>query len=351
MIERLKLIKTRFNELTNELENPEVMSDYAKVKKLSKERSDLEVIVNKYNELTKTEEEIKGLKEMTSDPEMGSLATIELEENEKKKEKLISDIEVLLIPKDENDGKDIIMEIRGAAGGDEANIFAGDLFRMYSKYAEKNGWKIEVSNEEAGTSGGFSQIEFSVKGENVYSKLKFESGSHRVQRVPATETQGRVHTSTATVLVMPEPDDIDFKLDMNEVRIDITRSSGCGGQGVNTTDSAVRLTHIPTGIIVYSQTERSQIKNKEIAIKILKARLYDKKLQEQLDEEGKERRSKIGTGDRSEKIRTYNYPQNRVTDHRINFSVMNLDKVMEGNLDEIIDALITEDQRMKLEGK
>ena len=351
MIERLELIKTRFNELTNELENPEVMSDYAKVKKLSKERSDLEVIVNKYNELTKTEEEIKGLKEMTSDPEMGSLATIELEENEKKKEKLISDIEVLLIPKDENDGKDIIMEIRGAAGGDEANIFAGDLFRMYSKYAEKNGWKIEVSNEEPGTSGGFSQIEFSVKGENVYSKLKFESGSHRVQRVPATETQGRVHTSTATVLVMPEPDYIDFKLDMNEVRIDITRSSGCGGQGVNTTDSAVRLTHIPTGIIVYSQTERSQIKNKEIAIKILKARLYDKKLQEQLDEEGKERRSKIGTGDRSEKIRTYNYPQNRVTDHRINFSVMNLDKVMEGNLDEIIDALITEDQRMKLEGK
>lgn len=351
MIERLELIKTRFNELTNELENPEVMSDYAKVKKLSKERSDLEAIVNKYNELTKTEEEIKGLKEMTSDPEMGSLATIELEENEKKKEKLISDIEVLLIPKDENDGKDIIMEIRGAAGGDEANIFAGDLFRMYSKYAEKNGWKIEVSNEEPGTSGGFSQIEFSVKGENVYSKLKFESGSHRVQRVPATETQGRVHTSTATVLVMPEPDDIDFKLDMNEVRIDITRSSGCGGQGVNTTDSAVRLTHIPTGIIVYSQTERSQIKNKEIAIKILKARLYDKKLQEQLDEEGKERRSKIGTGDRSEKIRTYNYPQNRVTDHRINFSVMNLDKVMEGNLDEIIDALITEDQRMKLEGK
>lgn len=351
MIERLELIKTRFNELTNELENPEVMSDYAKVKKLSKERSDLEVIVNKYNELTKTEEEIKGLKEMTSDPEMGSLATIELEENEKKKEKLISDIEVLLIPKDENDGKDIIMEIRGAAGGDEANIFAGDLFRMYSKYAEKNGWKIEVSNEEPGTSGGFSQIEFSVKGENVYSKLKFESGSHRVQRVPATETQGRVHTSTATVLVMPEPDDIDFKLDMNEVRIDITRSSGCGGQGVNTTDSAVRLTHIPTGIIVYSQTERSQIKNKEIAIKILKARLYDKKLQEQLDEEGKERRSKIGTGDRSEKIRTYNYPQNRVTDHRINFSVMNLDKVMEGNLDEIIDALITEDQRIKLEGK
>ncbi len=351
MIERLELIKARYNELESKLQNPEIMSDYSMVKKISKEHSDLEITVKKYEELIKTEEEIKGLKEMSNDPEMADLVSEELENNEIKKENLVKELELLLIPKDENDGKNIIMEIRGAAGGDEANIFAGDLFRMYSKYAEKNGWKIEISNEEPGTSGGYSQIEFSVKGENVYSKLKWESGSHRVQRVPATETQGRVHTSTATVLVMPEPDDIDFELDMNEVRVDITRSSGCGGQGVNTTDSAVRLTHIPTGIIVYSQTERSQIKNKEIAIKILKARLYDKMLQEQLEEEGKERRSKIGTGDRSEKIRTYNYPQNRVTDHRINFSVMNLDKVMEGNLDEIINALITEDQRMKLEGK
>ena len=351
MIERLELIKARYNELESELQNPEIMSDYSMLKKLSKEHSDLEITVKKYEELIKTEEEIKGLKEMSNDPEMAELVSEELENNEIKKENLVKELELLLIPKDENDGKNIIMEIRGAAGGDEANIFAGDLFRMYSKYAEKNGWKIEISNEEPGTSGGYSQIEFSVKGENVYSKLKWESGSHRVQRVPATETQGRVHTSTATVLVMPEPDDIDFELDLNEVRVDITRSSGCGGQGVNTTDSAVRLTHIPTGIIVYSQTERSQIKNKEIAIKILKARLYDKMLQEQLEEEGKERRSKIGTGDRSEKIRTYNYPQNRVTDHRINFSVMNLDKVMEGNLDEIINALITEDQRMKLEGK
>ena len=351
MIERLELIKARYNELESELQNPEIMSDYSMLKKLSKEHSDLEITVKKYEELIKTEEEIKGLKEMSNDPEMVDLVSEELESNEIKKENLVKELELLLIPKDENDGKNIIMEIRGAAGGDEANIFAGDLFRMYSKYAEKNGWKIEISNEEPGTSGGYSQIEFSVKGENVYSKLKWESGSHRVQRVPATETQGRVHTSTATVLVMPEPDDIDFELDMNEVRVDITRSSGCGGQGVNTTDSAVRLTHIPTGIIVYSQTERSQIKNKEIAIKILKARLYDKMLQEQLEEEGKETPSKIGTGDRSEKIRTYNYPQNRVTDHRINFSVMNLDKVMEGNLDEIINALITEDQRMKLEGK
>ena len=351
MIERLELIKKRFNEITEELEQPEIMSDYNKVNKLSKERSDLEITVKKYEELVNITEEIESLKEMINDPEMSELARIELEENEQRKIDIEKEIEVLLIPKDENDGKDIIMEIRGAAGGDEANIFAGDLFRMYSKYAEKNNWKIEINNEEPGTSGGYSQIEFMIKGENVYSKLKFESGSHRVQRVPATETQGRVHTSTATVLVMPEADEVDFELDMSEVRVDITRSSGNGGQGVNTTDSAVRLTHIPTGIIVYQQTERSQIKNKEKAIKILKTRLYDKKLQEEQEKAGAERRSKIGTGDRSEKIRTYNYPQNRVTDHRINFSVMNLDKVMEGNLDEIIEALITEDQRMKLEGK
>ena len=351
MIERLELIKARYDELSQELLNPELMSDYNNMKKISKEHSDLEVTVKKYEELVSIEEEINGLKDMVNDPEMAAMAKMELETNEVRKEELIKEIEILLIPKDENDGKDIIMEIRGAAGGDEANIFAGDLFRMYSKYAEKNGWKIEVNNADEGTSGGFSQIEFSIKGENVYSKLKFESGSHRVQRVPATETQGRVHTSTATVLVMPEADDFDFELDMSEVRVDVTRSSGCGGQGVNTTDSAVRLTHIPTGIIVYSQTERSQIKNKEKAIKILKTRLYDKKMQEQLEAEGAERRSKIGTGDRSEKIRTYNYPQNRVTDHRINFSVMNLDRVMEGNVDEIINALITEDQRMKLEGK
>ena len=351
MKERLEIIKSRYNELGTILEDPEIMSNYNEVKKLSKERSDLETIVLKYEELTNIENEIDGLKAMINDPEMGEMAKLELEENENKLEAINKELEVLLIPKDENDGKDIIMEIRGAAGGDEANIFAGDLFRMYSKYAEKNNWTIEVNNAEEGTSGGYSQIEFSIKGDNVYSKLKFESGSHRVQRVPATETQGRVHTSTATVLVMPEADEFDFELDMNEVRVDITRSSGCGGQGVNTTDSAVRLTHIPTGIIVYSQTERSQIKNKEKAIKILKTRLYDLKLQEELEKQGNERRSKIGTGDRSEKIRTYNYPQNRVTDHRINFSVMNLDRVMEGNMEEIIEALITEDQRMKLEGK
>ena len=243
------------------------------------------------------------------------------------------------------------MEIRGAAGGDEGNIFAGDLFDMYKHYSEKQGWHIEINEEYPSEAGGYSLISFTIKGDSVYSKLKYESGAHRVQRVPATETQGRVHTSTATVLVMPEAEDFDFELDMNEVRIDITRSSGCGGQGVNTTDSAVRLTHIPTGLIVYSQTERSQIKNKEKAIKILKTRLYDLKLREKEEQEGAERRSKIGTGDRSEKIRTYNYPQNRVTDHRIGFTINALDRVMQGDLDKIIEALITEDQARKLKGE
>ena len=351
MIERLELIKARYIELDKELQDPVIMSDYSKVKKLSKERSDLEITVRKYEELQNIEKELEGLKSMANDPEMADLVNDEIENNTNKKEEIIKEIEILLIPKDENDGKDIIMEIRGAAGGDEANIFAGDLFRMYSKYAEKNNWKIEINNEEPGTSGGYSQIEFMIKGENVYSKLKFESGSHRVQRVPATETQGRVHTSTATVLVMPEAEELDYELDMSEVRIDITRASGCGGQGVNTTDSAVRLTHIPTGIVVYSQTERSQIKNKEKAIKILQTRLYDYYRQQEEEKLGAERRSKIGTGDRSEKIRTYNYPQNRVTDHRIGFTINALDRVMNGDIDKVIEALITEDQNRKLRGE
>lgn len=351
MIERLNIIETRYKELDSMLANPDILSDYNKMKSLSKEKSSLEETMNKYNEYKKLIEEIEGLKEFSKDPEMGEIASLELEENNQKLEELTKEIEILLIPKDENDGKDIIMEIRGAAGGDEANIFAGDLYRMYTRYAEKQGWKTEIINQVEGTAGGFSQIEFSIKGDSVYSKLKFESGSHRVQRVPETESQGRIQTSTATVAVMPEAEDLDFELDMNEIRIDITRSSGCGGQGVNTTDSAVRLTHLPTGIIVYSQTERSQIKNKEIAIKIMKTRLYDLKLREKEEAEGAERRNKIGTGDRAEKIRTYNYPQNRVTDHRIGFSVMNLNRVMDGDLEAIIEALITENQRRKLENE
>lgn len=351
MIERLNIIEERYNELTQKLMDPEILSNIKESTKLSKEQADIKDVVEEYQKYKKILTDLDEAKEMIKDPELSEFAKEESEKLTNQKEETEKKLEILLIPKDPNDGKNVIVEIRGAAGGDEANIFAGDLFRMYSKYSENNDWKIEILNEESSDAGGFSQIEFMIKGENVYSKLKYESGSHRVQRVPATESQGRVHTSTATVLVMPEAEEVDFDLDMNEVRIDITRSSGCGGQGVNTTDSAVRLTHIPTGIIVYSQTERSQIKNKEKAIKILKTRLYDLKMQEKEKELGEERRSKIGTGDRSEKIRTYNYPQNRVTDHRIGFTIKQLDRVMEGYLDPIIEALINEDQAQKLAGK
>ena len=349
MIERLEQIKNRYKELEEKLSLPEVIQDIKKTTELSKELRSLEDIVTTYKEYTSVIESIKEAKEMLNDKDLADFAKEELNNLEQSKIKLESKLEILLIPKDPNDDKNVIIEIRGAAGGDEANIFAGDLYEMYIKYAENQGWSHELINEVKGTSGGYSQVEFMIKGQGAYSKLKYESGAHRVQRVPVTETQGRVHTSTATVVVMPEAEELDFELDMNEVRIDITRSSGSGGQGVNTTDSAVRLTHIPTGIIVYSQTERSQIKNKEKAIKILKTRLYDLKLREKEEKEGAERRSKIGTGDRSEKIRTYNFPQNRLTDHRINFTLMQLDRVMLGKLDEVIEALILEDQKRKLE--
>ncbi len=351
MIERLQNIEKKYNELTEELMKPEVLSDIKKTLSLTKEQASLKDAYEAYQKYKKITNDIEEAKEMIKDPEMSEFAREELEENEKKLEELTSQIEILLLPKDPNDDKNVIVEIRGAAGGDEGNIFAGDLFDMYKKLAEKEGWTVEIMEEEKSEAGGYSLISFMVKGNNVYSKLKYESGAHRVQRVPVTETQGRVHTSTATVLVMPEAEEVDFDLDMNEVRIDITRSSGCGGQGVNTTDSAVRLTHIPTGLVVYSQTERSQIKNKEKAIKILKTRLYDLKMQEREKELGEERKSKIGTGDRSEKIRTYNYPQNRVTDHRIGFTLNTLDRIMDGDIDKVIDALITEDQNRKLRGE
>lgn len=351
MFERLEDIKKRYDFITNELTKPEVISDVKKTMSLSKEQSDLSEIIECYNAYLKSKQDYEEAKELSKDPEMASFAQEEEEKQLELGKKLEKDLEILLLPKDPNDGKNIIVEIRGAAGGDEANIFAGDLYNMYVRYAENQGFKVENLESTPGQSGGFSEISFMIKGENVYSKLKYESGAHRVQRVPATESQGRVHTSTATVLVMPEVDDVDFELDMNDVRVDITRSSGCGGQGVNTTDSAVRLTHIPTGIIVYSQTERSQIRNKEKAIKILKSRVYDLKLREQEQELGAKRKNKIGTGDRSEKIRTYNYPQNRVTDHRIGYTTNSLDRVMNGKLDDIIEALITEDQRRKLAGE
>lgn len=349
MINRLEAILKRYNEIKEELSSPEIVSDIKRMTELSKEQTRLEKTVSIYKEYKQVMEDIEAAKEMLKDKDMAEFAKEELTNLETRKEQIEKELEVMLLPHDPNDEKNVIVEIRGAAGGDEANIFAGDLFDMYGKYANNLGWKIEVLNAEEGTAGGYSQIEFMVKGEGAYSKLKYESGAHRVQRVPATESQGRVHTSTATVLVMPEAEEFDYELDESEVRIDITRSSGCGGQGVNTTDSAVRLTHIPTGIIVYSQTERSQIKNKEKAFKILKTRLYDLKLREQEEANHAERKNKIGTGDRSEKIRTYNYPQNRLTDHRIGFTSMNLDRIMDGELGVVINELINEDQRRKLE--
>ena len=351
MIERLENIEKRYLELQEEIMKPEVLSDIKKTLALTKEQAALKDAYEGYQEYKKILEGINDAKELVKDPELGEFAKEELSSYEEAKIEMEKKIEILLLPKDPNDGKNVILEIRGAAGGDEGNIFAGDLFRMYTRYAEKQGWKVEVLSEEYGEAGGYSQVSALIKGDNVYSKLKYESGAHRVQRVPETESQGRVHTSTSTVLVMPEAEEVDYELDMNEVRIDITRASGCGGQGVNTTDSAVRLTHIPTGIVVYSQTERSQIKNKEKAIKILQTRLYDYYTQQEEEKLGAERRSKIGTGDRSEKIRTYNYTQNRVTDHRIGFTLKQLDRVMEGALDEVIEALITEDQARKLRGE
>jgi len=349
MINRLEAIQNRYNEISNELSKEEVIKDIKKMTELSKEQRRLSQTVEMYEKYKIILSDIETAKEMLNDKDMADFAKEEISELTKSKEAIESELEILLLPHDPNDEKNVIVEIRGAAGGDEGNIFAGDLFDMYTHYANNFGWKIEVLSSEDGTAGGFSKIEFMIKGEGAYSKLKYESGAHRVQRVPETESQGRVHTSTATVLVMPEAEEFDYELDESEVRIDITRSSGCGGQGVNTTDSAVRLTHIPTGIIVYSQTERSQIKNKEKAFKILKTRLYDLKLREQEEANAAERKNKIGTGDRSEKIRTYNYPQNRVTDHRIGFTSMNLDRIMTGDLGVIIEALINENQRLELE--
>ena len=349
MFNRLNDMVLRYEQISQELLKGEVINNFELMKKLLKEQKNLEKVVLKYNDYKMVVAEIENTKGMLMDPELHDIANEELDLLKLKELSLKDELEVMLLPKDENDDKNIIMEIRGAAGGDEANIFAGDLFRMYSKYFEKNNWKIEILNEIFGTAGGYSQVEFMVKGENVYSKLKFESGAHRVQRVPETETQGRVHTSTATVLVMPEAEDVNIEIKDSDLKIDVFHSGGAGGQSVNTSDSAVRITHLPTGIVVNCQNERSQLKNKEKGMAILRTRLYDYELQKQESKIGNERKSKIGTGDRSEKIRTYNYPQNRVTDHRINYTTMDLEGVMEGHLDDIIEALIRENQRLNLE--
>ncbi len=351
MIERLEAIEKHYQEIEQELTNPEVLSDINKTRNLSKEMSELEETVQVFRDYRKVCNDLEEAKEMQKDKELGELAKEEIPGLEEKKTNLEQQLEVLLIPKDPNDSKNVIVEIRGAAGGDEANIFAGDLYRMYTRYAEKQGFRCNVYNALEGEAGGYSQIEFMIQGTGAYSKFKYESGSHRVQRVPVTEANGRLQTSTATVLVMPETEEVDIEIKPSDLRIDIYRSSGCGGQGVNTTDSAVRITHLPTNTVVTCQNERSQIQNKEQAMKVLKSRLYELKQQEMEEKEGNMRRSKIGTGDRAEKIRTYNYPQNRVTDHRIGYTTKNLDRVMDGDLDDIIQALITEDQKRKLAGE
>ena len=351
MLERLTNIEKRYNELNEELVKPEVIADIKKMMQLSKEQAEIRDLFNVFQNYKKTEKGIIDTKQMINDPDLGEMAKEELVELNENLLKIEKELEVMLLPQDPNDGKNVIVEIRGAAGGDEANIFAGDLYRMYTRYAESQGWRIEKLNEEDGTAGGFSQVEFMIKGNKVYSKMKYESGAHRVQRVPETETQGRVHTSTATVLVMPEAEEFDVDIKPNDLRIDVYRSGGCGGQSVNTTDSAVRITHIPTGTVVTCQNERSQTQNKENAMQMLRTRVYENELRKKEEQLGSERKNKIGTGDRSEKIRTYNYPQNRITDHRIGFTLKQLDRVMEGALDEIIEALINEDQVRKLKGE
>ncbi|MBQ6547244.1 MAG: peptide chain release factor 1 [Bacilli bacterium] len=350
MLERLNEIEKKYEELGNELTKPETLQNVDLLTKLSKEQRKLEETVTIYRKYKQTLNNIKEDESLLKDDELKDIAKEELSVLEVEKEQLEQKLETLLLPKDENDDKNIIMELRGAAGGDEANIFAGDLFRMYQKYAEKQGWKVEVVNAEESAAGGFSQLECIIKGDSVYSKLKYESGAHRVQRIPTTESGGRIHTSTATVIVMPEAEDIEIEVKPEDIKVDVYRSGGAGGQSVNTTDSAVRMTHIPTGIVVTCQNERSQLQNKEKALQILKAKIYEEEQRKKEEQEGTERRNKIGTGDRSEKIRTYNYPQNRVTDHRIGLTLNKLDRIIEGELEEIIEALIAEDQKRKLQG-
>ena len=354
MFDKLDGILERYDEIMEQLNDPNVVSDQNNFRKLMKEQSDLAPIVEAYKaykEAKQTVEDSLMILDEESDEEMRELAKEEMNEAKEQITELEEKLKILLLPKDENDDKNVVVEIRGGAGGDEAALFAAELYRMYCMYAETQHWKTEMISVNENGLGGFKEVVFMINGHGAYSKLKYESGVHRVQRIPVTESGGRIHTSTATVLVMPEVEDVDIEIKPEDVRVDVYRSSGKGGQGVNTTDSAVRVTHIPTGIVVTCQNERSQIKNKERAMVVLKSRLYDAEMQKQNNETGTARKSMIGSGDRSEKIRTYNYPQNRVTDHRINFSIMELDRVMEGNLDPIIEALITEDQRRKMQGE
>lgn len=352
MFERLQAVEDRYEHLNELLSDPEVVSDMTKLREYSKEQSGLQETVETYRSYKQVKSELDSAKEMLQeslDDDMKELVKLEVAELSDRLEELEARLKLLLVPKDPNDNKNVIMEIRGAAGGDEAALFAASLFRMYSRYAEHNNWKIEVMDSSPTELGGFKEIIFLVNGAGAYSKLKFENGAHRVQRVPETESGGRIHTSTATVACLPEAEEVEIDIHEKDIRTDTFASSGPGGQSVNTTMSAVRLTHLPTGITVSCQDEKSQIKNKEKAMKVLRARIYDKFTREAQAEYDEKRKSAVGTGDRSERVRTYNFPQNRVTDHRIGLTIQKLDQIIEGKLDEVIDALIMEEQAYRLE--
>ncbi|MBE5927827.1 MAG: peptide chain release factor 1 [Lachnospiraceae bacterium] len=351
MFEHLEDVVLHYEELLNELSDQDVLNDQNRYRKLMKEQTDLMPLVEKYKEYKEVKAGIEDsllILEEEKDEDMRELAKEELNECRSRIDGIEHDLKILLLPKDPNDSKNVIVEIRGGAGGDEAALFAADLFRMYVRYAERSNWKIDMMNSNENGLGGFKEVVFMIEGDGAYSKLKYESGVHRVQRIPVTESGGRIHTSTATVAIMPEAEEVDVQIDMNDCRFDVFRASGNGGQCVNTTDSAVRLTHIPTGIVISCQDEKSQLKNKDKALKVLRSRLYELELSKAHDAEAEARRSQVGTGDRSEKIRTYNYPQSRVTDHRIKLTSHRLSEIMDGDLTEVIDSLTTADQSAKL---
>ena len=350
MFDKLDFILEKYEELSMKVSDPDVINNQPLWQKYIKEIGEMEPIVNKYKEYKAAKTNLNEAKEMleSSDEELRELAKMELSELEEKIPEMESQLKILLLPKDPNDDKNVILEVRAGTGGEEAALFAQDLLRMYLRYAERRGWKAEIMDANDTGIGGIKEASVLIKGKGAYSRLKYESGTHRVQRVPETESSGRIHTSAATVAVLPEVDDVEVEINPNDVRVDVYRSSGNGGQCVNTTDSAVRLTHIPSGLVVTCQDEKSQIKNKEKAFKVLRSRLYDLKLQEQNDEISAERRSQVGSGDRSERIRTYNFPQGRVTDHRIGMTIYKLDGFLDGEIDEIVDGLITSDQAEKM---
>ena len=353
MLQKLDFLADKYNDLNQKISDPEVIADMPTWQKLMKEHAQLEPIITHYNAYKEAIEAIEESKEMLQDKSIDKdfkeLCEMELSEMTEKKARLEEELKILLLPKDPNDEKNVIVEIRGGAGGNEAALFAGDLFRMFTRYAERHRWKVEILNSNILDLGGIKEITFLIEGKGAFSRLKYESGVHRVQRIPSTESGGRIHTSTATVAVLPEADDVEIEINANDIRVDVYRSSGNGGQSVNTTDSAVRLTHEPTGLVVTCQDEKSQLKNKEKAMKVLKAQLYEIEMQKQQSQIAQDRKSQVGTGDRSERIRTYNFPQGRVTDHRIGMTIHQLDSFLDGDIEAMVDALVTTDQaeRMK----